>query len=138
MGAPPQTAPQQSIGGGGWPAGGQPQYEFSEQENKTVERAAAWAKGLGLIMFIECGLQLINLNVLGLLLHATLGYFFWRGGQALTEVVETEGNDVQHLLEALEKLGTALQIRIIVVSVVAVVLFIGGLLGVFLFLGSGS
>ena len=103
-------------------------YEFTEQENVTVERAAAWAKGLGLLMFVQCGLQLINLNVIGVLLYVVLGVLFWRGGAALTKVVETQGNDVGHLLEAMRQLGQALLLRIVVVSAAAVILLLVGVI----------
>lgn len=129
--SPHQGIPPEAMPGGTIPPGtitgpitGPAEYEFSEEENTSVERAGAWAKGLGLLSFVHTGLQLLNLNPAGLIYHAILGVLFFRGGQSLTEVVETEGNDTQHLLDALDRLGTALWIRSIVVAVVTVFMIV--------------
>jgi hypothetical protein len=110
-----QAAPQ-------WPA----QYEFSEQENKTIERCAAWAKALAVLNYVMAGLQVINLNIVGIIINVGIGIAFWRASKSLADVVETQGNDVQHLMSSLKSISAALMIRLVLVAVgLGVVLLVG-------------
>jgi hypothetical protein len=125
-GYPPQAAPQ-------WPA----QYEFSEVENKTIERCAAWCKALAVLFFVQAGLQVINLNVIILGVDIVIGLMFWRASKSLSAVVETEGNDVRHLMDALKSISFAFLIRLIVVAVAVGLSLLLGLIVGAVFLAAG-
>ena len=109
-----------------WP----PQYEFSEVENKTVERAAAWTKALAVLFFVQAGLQVINLNIIFIAIDIGIGIAFWRASKSLASVVETEGNDVKHLMDALKSLSGAFMIRLVLVAVgLGIALVVGLIVG---------
>ena len=116
---------------------GQYDYEFTSLENKTIGKAALWTKGVGIISFLNAGLQLLEIgekSLLGIIItmaiYVAIGVAFFKGGVAFQKVVDTEGNDIAHMMEALTKVGSAFMIRIVitviaVVFVLLAVLFIG-------------
>jgi hypothetical protein len=112
-----QAAPQ-------WPQ----QYEFTETENKTIERCAAWSKALAVFNFFSAALQLINFNIVGIAINIGIGLAFWKASKSLESVVETQGNDVQHLMDALKSLSSALLIRLILIAVACGILLLVGLI----------
>lgn len=107
-------------GPGAGPVGWQPSgYEFTPAQDAIIGKAATWARWLGIVMFIEAGLQLVNINLIGVVIHGAIGYFFWKGGTSLQSVVDTQGHDIAHLMSALEQVGHALLIRLILLAVLA-------------------
>lgn len=130
-GAPPGGTPP---GGGGLSTG---QYEFNDDENVTIERAGAsssiWAMCAivgALLLGTLAGLQLSLDNIRGavlvlplFLVCAVAGWLYFGTGKALKAVVDTEGNDVELLMQALDRLGTAFRNEVIV-TVLAVVVFV--------------
>ncbi|MEM6290045.1 MAG: hypothetical protein AAGA54_02235 [Myxococcota bacterium] len=89
-------------------------YEFSPKENATITRTSRWAKALAVMFFIDLVVQIIDLNILGILVDLAVALTFWRGATMFDAVVSTEGEDVPTMLEALEQMQTAFTIRIIV------------------------
>ena len=112
----------------GYPPQMPAQYEFSEVENKTIERCAAWVKALAVLFFFNAGLQLINFNVIGIAIYIGIGVGFWKAGKSLAAVIETEGNDVKHLMDALKSMSGAFMIRLICVAIGFGLLFLIGLI----------
>ena len=96
-----------------------PPYEFSDTENNTVGRTAKWAKALALMFFFQVFLQLMNLNILGIVLDLAIGISFWKGADLLQKVVDTKDDDVPHMLGALDQLRNAFTIRIVVTGIAA-------------------
>jgi len=87
------------------------QYEFKPQENKIIGELAAKMHFVGLFL-LASGLLVIGI---GVIVHhygpITSGTFFcvvglWtqRASMSLKSVVYTEGNDISHLISALEDL----------------------------------
>lgn len=103
------------------PPGPPPAYEFTNTENKTISRAATWAKAVAVMFFINTAVQVINLNILGILVNLAIGVTFWKGANLLDAVVHTEDDDVPNMLGALEQLQTAFTIRIIITAVAAAI-----------------
>jgi hypothetical protein len=89
-------------------------YEFNETENKTIEETAKWAKILGLVNFGLAGISILDgLNgLMNVALYGALGYILLVAAQSLTLVVETEGEDVDHLMKALDGLNQLFTIRL--------------------------
>ncbi len=98
-----------------------PAYEFSKTENTTISRAAKWAKGLAVMFFITTAVQVVNLNILGILVDLAIGVTFWKGANLLDAVVTTEDDDVPNMIGALEQLQTAFTIRIIITAIAAAI-----------------
>lgn len=100
-------------------------YEFSERENQTIKKASTWAIILAIVILIQAGLgavqNLIQANICGAIIGfavaLVIGIAFYKAGTSLKAVVETEGCDTLHMMEAIDKLGTAFLVRIIVVCV---------------------
>lgn len=97
--------------------GGGSAYEFRESENEVLAKAANAAKFLGIVFFVQAAFALINFNIIGLAIDIALGVSFFQGGKSLQAVVETQGNDIPHLMEGLEKLSSALLIRLVLIGI---------------------
>jgi hypothetical protein len=117
----PYNAPQPQQGyGGPQPYGAQPYgghgggYEFDHQQNQVIQQAAFWARLLGVFLIITGAVAMLNCNVISFALDLAVGIAFLGGATAFTAVVNTQGNDVMHLMTALTKLGNAFKIRVIV------------------------
>lgn len=97
-----------------------PSYEFNDQENQRIARTAGLARTWGIISIVIGGLALLGLaaqfNLLGLVQAVTalaIGFVFLNVGKAFMRVVQTEGDDIAHMLQGLHDLGTAFQIQIV-------------------------
>jgi len=112
-------------------------YEFTASQNVVIGKAATWATALGIVMFVNAALSLLNFpnGIIQAVISLFLGINFFRSGKAFKSVVDTQGNDVAHLLQALDRVGTAFQIRLIV-TLVGVVLMLVALVVFVVFAGS--
>lgn len=103
------------------------EYEFSEAENGIIGKAGLWATILAIVMFVEAGVELLsNQNFISAGIYVTIGIFYLLGGKALKGVVNTEGSDVTLMMSALNKLGTAFLIRIIVTAIAGGIIILVG------------
>lgn len=115
-------------------------YEFTPAENHVIGRTGGrvWLWGVltlvggfltvavAMLTFLTGGAVGAAIGVVyGLLalIPILVGLHFIRAGSALKAVVATAGEDVAHLLDSLENLGTALLIQI-VAAIVWVLLFV--------------
>lgn len=118
----------ESPSAGAGPAGAAPtgKYEFTSSENVTVGRTAKWARIWGWIAIVMGALMallgvlalpagIVNVIVGGI--YIFVGMYFKGAGDSLQSVVDTAGNDVSHLMTALEKLGSAFKITVILMIV---------------------
>lgn len=117
-GPPPGGAPPGPPPGGGYgqPPGaamGHGAYEFSDSENVIIGQAARWGQILAIVLFIVAVLDLLNCNPIGAAIDGAIGYFFLKAANSLKSVVDTQGNDVQHMMQSLDGVYTALLIRLI-------------------------
>ncbi len=103
------------------PPGPPAAYEFSKTENATISRTAKWAKAVAVMFFITTAVQVVNLNILGILVDLAIGVTFWKGATLLDAVVNTEGDDVPNMLGALDQLQTAFTIRILITAIAAAI-----------------
>jgi hypothetical protein len=124
-------------GGAGGARLSEGRYEFNGDENMRVERAGtssgvwAFCAMVGAVLLgILAGVQVYLHNVRGAVLVAPLflicavaGWLYFGTGRALKEVVSTEGNDVELLMRALDRLTRAFRYEVIA-TVVALVLFV--------------
>ena len=94
------------------PGVGAPQYEFTAEQNTTLAGVARWAKALAIILFVQGGAAFFSGNWFGALIDLALGILLWGGATSLAAVVDTQGNDVRHLMQALDKLSTVFAIRV--------------------------
>ncbi len=117
--------PQVSYGGFG-------NYEFNDQENAIIAKAAGRARLWGIISIIIGALYTISgfffflspgllTNFASGIKDIIVGIVFLGVAGSLTSVVQTQGNDVQHMMQALDKLSTSLMVQIIV-TIVGVIL----------------
>lgn len=127
----------QTPGYGGAPRLSEGSYEFNGEENMRIERAGSsssvWAMCAmigALLLGILAGLQIYLKNVRGALLVAPLflmcavaGWLYFGTGKALKEVVTTQGNDVELLMRALQRLTRAFRYEVIT-TIFALVLLV--------------
>ena len=110
-------------------------YEFSGDENERIDRVGSSSSiwGLcaivgGLLLAVLATVQFFLDNFRGailvvplLLVCALVGGLYRSAGSALTKVVTTEGNDVELLMQSLDRLARAFRIEVIVIFVAALV-----------------
>ncbi len=119
----------------GGPPGGAPLsqgvHEFSGEDNTTIERTATsasiWAVcamigaalilTLAIVQFWRDNLRGAILVVPLLLVCAVAGWIYLDAGRSMKQVVETEGNDVELLMRALDRMARAFRIEVIVIGV---------------------
>ncbi len=143
-GAPPPAsmgfAPNPYGGGAPGAMGGYGNYEFNETENQVIDKAAGRAKLWGIISTTIGALEV--LGSCGSLAQPSLATWLPQGivaivvgvtfigvGNSLKAVVQTQGNDLMHMMQALQKMSTAFTIEI----VCAIVGFVLAILGFILF-----
>jgi hypothetical protein len=137
-GAPPQMM------GPGMMAPQYGNYEFNEYENSIIDKTASRAKLWGIISTTIGALQI--LGSCGMFASPTLatylpagivaivvGVTFIGAGNSLKSVVTTQGNDLMHLMQAMQKMSTAFIIEIICAIVGFVLAVLGMILLMFVF-----
>lgn len=107
-------------------------YEFNDFENSVIDKTAGRAKLWGIISTVIGALQL--LGSCGMVANASyatylpsgiialvVGITFIGVGNSLKSVVQTQGNDMMHMMQAMQKLGSAFMIQIIA-TIIGIVL----------------
>ena len=121
----------------GTPGLSEGQYEFSGDENMRIDRVGAsssvWAVCamvgavlLGTLAFLQVYLDNLRGAVLVVplfLICAVAGWLYLGTGRALKQVVSTQGNDVELLMRALDRLARAFRYEVIATGV-ALLLFV--------------
>ncbi|AKU96875.1 hypothetical protein AKJ09_03539 [Labilithrix luteola] len=112
-------------------------YEFNTLENSIIDKTARRAKLWGTISLVVGVLQVMS--SCGALANPSfaaqfpsgviaivVGIVFMGVGTSLKNVVQTQGNDIPYMMQALEKLGNALLVQIVctIVGVVLIALFV--------------
>ena len=91
---------------------GPPQYEFTSAQGDLISDLARKMRFVGLLMiaigvlnplFIWFTFHAITLDVT-FLIYILIGMWTWSAAQSFQKVVDTEGKDVNHLMEAIERL----------------------------------
>jgi hypothetical protein len=96
-------------------------YEFSQAENATFSRAALWTKALAGAALLQAVVNFLNPGqvwpkVLGLLIVSGIVAALLKASSALGCVVTTEGNDIQHTMEAIEAWTFLFTVRLVLVG----------------------
>jgi hypothetical protein len=119
------------------------QYEFTSRENETIGKTATWSLALAVASFIMAIVHLafaftgaelsdtsiellffdVGAGVASASCYLAAGILFVIVGGALRRVVRTEGNDLTHMLKALDTLHRifVLRIALVFLTVLAVV-----------------
>ncbi len=130
----------------------QPQYgnyEFNEYENSIIDKTASRAKLWGIISTTIGGLELLGScgmfasPALATYLPAgivaiVVGVTFIGAGNSLKAVVTTQGNDMMHMMQAMQKMSTAFIIEIICALVGFALAVIGIVLVMFVFVAAAA
>jgi hypothetical protein len=111
-------------------------HEFGPHESQIIGKAGKWigywswiAILSGVLMIVGSFLDQEDL-VAGLIMgviYIGIGAYFRGAASAMSEVVSTAGNDVQHLMTALDKLSSAFKVMVLLVLIGAVAGLIGGI-----------
>lgn len=126
-------------------------YEFTERENvvirRTGKRSRLWgglsvlwgfvmlATGALAVVWLEQGPGAVAVGAIyaiSAIIPLLIGVNFLRAGRSFLGASETEGHDIPHLMRALESLGSALQIQV-VMAVLGILMFALGMAAAFAF-----
>jgi hypothetical protein len=120
-------------------------YEFSAQQNRVLRKAATWTRLFAWIMMISAGLMAIGgiltgeASSIGALIVAAVyflvGFTFRGAAVSMSAVVQTAGNDIEHLMAALEKLGSAFKVMSIL-FLIGVILFVAVTVSIWYYMAS--
>jgi hypothetical protein len=124
-------------------------YEFTEAENAIIDKTASRAKTWGIISIVIGSLQLLaslgsvfNKSLLGQapggIVALVVGITFLGAGTSLKSVVQTQGNDIPHMMMALQKLGSAFFVQIIATILGVIVVGLIMVLAIFLLAASAA
>ena len=124
-------------------------YEFTEIENGIIDKTAGRAKTWGTIAIILGAIQL--LGAMGAvvspglvaylpmgIVQIVIGVQFVGAGNAMKAVVGTQGNDIPYMMQALDKLGSAFFVQIVVTVIGAVLVALLLVLALFLFAAAAA
>jgi len=118
-------------------AGAPSTYEFNDAENETIGKAARWigfwawvaigtgvVSGLAALMEQEVGGRIGGL--IAATIYVMIGFFFQSAAGSMKSVVVTIGDDITHLMSALDRLAAAFKIMgiLVIVLVVAILLLL--------------
>jgi len=100
-------------------------YEFNSEENAIFGRAAFWTKALAGTALLQAVVNFskpghVAAQVAGFVLVLVLVGVLFKASRALSRVVDTEGNDVAHTLEALESWTILFTVRLALIGFVMV------------------
>lgn len=95
-------------------------YEFDAGQNETIRKAATWSGVLAWIMMVSAGLMALggvlsrDESAIGAVIVAAIyfviGLYLRGAAVSMQAVVQTAGNDIEHLMIALDKLGSAFKV----------------------------
>ena len=99
-------------------------YEFNEMENQIVDKTASRAKLWGIISIVVGSLNCVSscggfakadlfLNLPTGIVGIIVGVAFLGVGNSLKQVVQTQGNDLMHMMQALQKMSSAFMVQIV-------------------------
>ena len=117
-------------------AAGPSSYEFGPAENETVGKAARWigfwawvSIGAGIVSGVAGFLGAESGDLIGGLITAAIyiliGVYFHSAAGSMRSVVTTSGNDIAHLMSALDRLASAFKVMgVLVIFMVAALLML--------------
>ncbi len=95
-------------------------YEFTVPQNAIIQKTATYAKLWGIISIFIGAIQILVAQLPAGIVSIVIGMVFIGVAGSLKPVVVTEGNDIDHMMAAVQKLGNAFLIQVIV-TVAAVI-----------------
>jgi hypothetical protein len=132
------------MGGGMGMAPSYGNYEFNEYENSVIDKCASRAKLWGIISTTVGALQVLGSCGMfaspGLatylpagVIAIVVGVTFMGAGNSLKSIVTSQGQDMMHLGQAMQKLSSAFMIQIVCAIIMFVLAVVGVLLLMFVF-----
>lgn len=117
---------QPAQGRAGAPQPPQWGYEFNAAEDEVIAGMARWTRifswfallsgivlAVGGLLTLPAGV----LNVVGGSVYIFIGMWFQGAAKSLRNVVDTEGDDIAHLMSALENLRSAFMAMVVLVGI---------------------
>ena len=105
------------------------EYEFSQEQQRIIGGVGSSMRIVGLVLLVvgglcaliavlsgnngQSGTSLVGSGIQGML-ALTIGTFTWNAGSAFRRIVSTQGNDLEHLMEAMGDLGSLYRLQLVV------------------------
>jgi hypothetical protein len=121
------------------PDDGKPGYEFTADQNRLITSLAGLLRDIGFVL-IAFGVLQVFQGLLDLpkgavaivegLVFISIGALKRRAAAAFRQLVQTEGDDIPHLMRALTALAGVFRIQVILIIVVIGTVIVAGLVAV--------
>jgi uncharacterized membrane protein YvbJ len=121
------------------PGGG---YEFTEEQNRVIGSLASsmgWVSAilviLGLLELVVGIAKVSRGGIAAIIQAAVLLVIAWlthKASKEFREITTTQGNDVGHLMDALEALRELYRIQVILIVLAVILVFLGIVIGMYL------
>jgi hypothetical protein len=118
------------------PAGG---YEFTEEQNRVIGGLASsmgWVSAIIVIiglLQLFVGIAQVSKGGIGAIVQAVVllvvGWLTHKASKEFREITTSEGNDLGHLMDALEALRNLYRIQVILIVVAGAVVFLAIVIG---------
>ena len=110
-------------------------YEFTASQNAIIQKTATYARLWGIFSVVVGGIQILMglsnwIELPSGIVSIVIGMAFIGAAASLKAVVDTEGNDIDHMMAAVQKLGTAFLVQVIVTVAAVVIVILAGILAV--------
>jgi hypothetical protein len=106
-------------------------YEFGASEDRVLGGSATWCVVLAVVHLAQGAFSVASSPTLDRIaaaaFHVGIAVVLLLAAGAMRRVVTTRGRDVEHLVSALDRLGTLFVIRIVLLCLTFVALAVGAL-----------
>jgi len=124
-------------------------YEFNEYENSIIDKTASRAKLWGIISTVigalyvlgSCGMVAnpgLAANLPSGIVSIVIGITFMGAGNSLKSIVTSQGSDMMHLGQAMQKMSSAFMIQIVCAIIAFALVVLVVLLAMFVFVAAAA
>ena len=124
-------------------------YEFNEYENSIIDKCASRAKLWGIISTVigslyvlgSCGMVAnpgLAANLPSGIVSIVIGITFMGAGNSLKSIVTSQGSDMMHLGQAMQKMSSAFMIQIVCAIIAFALVVLVVLLAMFVFVAAAA
>ena len=115
------------------------EYEFNSTQNQVIEQVAKKMRFVGIILIILGIFYMLGglftlpkgiANIIAAIIYIIIGYWTTKASTSFQLIVNTEGNDITNLMEALGELKKLYKLQYVILIISILIVIIGYLAGI--------